>query len=403
MDKNTDIGTLMERFLVNADNLFHYFSRGTQMKKALILLVLIFNLNTISAATHKRMEIALCVDLSASTTGVLEALRTNMWYLMYYLTAYQPQPDVYVGLVLYGKPGYGVENDYVKIVSDFSKNINFIQQELYSTQVTINAKENFPERALLKCLTNLSWSKEPETYRSVVIIGNGSITGNEYMADAVKISLKKQIVVNTIYFQTYQSEREVIQWERVAKACNGIATVIDPAVAQPWEKDIKSSNSDFIAEVNDKYNSTFMHYGTDGNKKFAKYMGMDDFARETGPICLEFRLMYKISENYLGVNKDWDLVDLSIVNGKIDTNHIDKKTLPIEYQNMSFKDIVRLVNLKKEERLYLQEITNIVAQRNKMLTREYYQEYRPIIKRSFYIILMEIFNAQTDNFHEILD
>ena len=355
------------------------------------------------AATYKRMEIALCVDLSASTTGVLDALRTNMWYLMYYLTSYQPQPDVHVGLVLYGKPGYGKENSYIKKVSDLGKNINFILEELYATQVVINAKENYPEKALLTCMNELNWSDEPETYRTIVIIGNGALIGNADMAEVVKISLKKEIIVNTIYYQTYQSEREIIQWQRLAKACNGISTVIDPAVAQPWEKDIKSSNSDFIAEVNDKYNSTFLHYGEDGNKKFAKYMGMDDYARETGPICLEFRLMYKISENYIGVNKDWDLVDLSIVNGKIDTNKIDKKTLPPEYQNMTFKDIVRFVNIKKEERLYLQEITAIVAQRNKMLTREYYQEYRPIIKRSFYIVLMEIFNAQSDNFHEILD
>ncbi len=373
------------------------------MKKALILFVLIFNLNTMPAATHKRMEIAFCVDLSASTDGLLEAMRTNMWYIMYYLTSYQPQPDVYVGLVLYGKPGYGKENDYIKQVSDLSKNINFIQQELYATQVLVNAKENYPEKAALTCMTQLSWSKDPDTYKTIVMIGNGALTGNEDMAELIKLSTKKGIIVNTIYYQTYQSEREIIQWQKLAKLCNGISTVIDPAVALPWEKDIKSSNSNFIAEVNDKFNSTFIAYGEDGEKKFAKYMGMDDYARETGPICLEFRLMYKISDNYIGVNKDWDLVDLSIVNGKLDSTALDKKTLPLEYQKMSFKDIFRFVNIKKEERLYLQEITAIVAQRNKILTREYYQEYRPIIKRSFYIVLMEIFNAQTDNFHEILD
>jgi len=355
------------------------------------------------AAEHKRMEIALCVDLSASTNGLLDALRTNMWYLMYYLTSYQPQPDVYIGLVLYGKPGYGKKNNYIKIQSDLSKNINFIQQELYSTLVTINAKENYPEKAVLTCLTELSWSKELNTYRTIVMIGNGALTNKTDMDEIAKISQKKGIIINTIYYQTYQSEREIIQWKKIAKMCNGTATLIDPAVAQPWEKDIKSSNSDFISEVNDKFNSTFIYYGEDGNKKFAKYMGMDDYARETGPICLEFRLMYKISENYIGVNKDWDLVDLSIVEGKIDSNSIDKKTLPEEYQKMSFKTILRFVDTKKEERLYLEEITGIVAKRNKILTREYYQEYRPIIKRSFYIILMEIFNSQTDNFHEILD
>ncbi|MFM7021420.1 MAG: hypothetical protein ACKOXB_00465 [Flavobacteriales bacterium] len=373
------------------------------MKKALILIVLIFSLNTLPAATHKRMEIALCVDLSASTNGLLEALRTNMWYLMYYLTSYQPQPDVYVGLVLYGKPGYGKENDYIKKVSDLSKNINFIQQELYSTLVSVNAKENYPERAALTCLTEMSWSKEPDTYRTVVMIGNGQLVDGVAMSEVTKMCQKKGFIVNTIYYQTYYNEREVIQWKAMAKACGGISTMIDPSVAMPWEKDIKSSNTSFISEVNDKYNSTFIPYGAEGHKRFAKYMGMDDYARETGPICLEFRLMYKISENYLGVNKDWDLVDLSIVTGKIDTTTIDKKTLPLEYQNMSFKDILRFVSIKKEERLYLQEITNIVAQRNKILTREYYQEYKPIIKRSFYIVLMEIFNAQTDNFHEILD
>jgi|GEM_PF-2907659 len=373
------------------------------MKKALILLVLIFNLNALHAAPVKRMEIALCVDLSASTSGLLEVLRSNMWYLTYYLNTYAEQPDINIALVLYGKPGFTKETHYIRKVADLGKNVNLIQQELYSTLVAVSAKENYPEKAVLVCLQDLSWSKEPNTYRTVVVIGNGSLVDVGAMEEIAKISKKKGIYVNTIYFKTYQNEREINQWAKLAKDCNSINYMIDPAIAQPWEKDFKSSNSSFLAEVNEKYNATMIPYGEDGHKKFAKYLSMDDFARETGPVCLEFRLMYKISENYVGLNKDWDLVDLSTMGEKIDTNAIDRKLLAEQYKRIPLKTLLRVIETKKEERIYLREITAIVAQRNKMLTHDYYQEFRPIIRRSFYLVLMDLFNTQTDNYHEILD
>ena len=118
--------------------------------------------------------------------------------------------------------------------------------------------------------------------------------------------------------------------------------------------------------------------------------------------CQEFRLLYKVSNNYLGANTSWDLVDLSI-SGQVDTNKIDKKYLPEIYRSMSYKDLLSVIERKKEERMYLREIVNITSRRNVLLTHDYYQEYKAVIRKSLSIMLMQNINQDIDNVHLIME
>ncbi len=347
------------------------------------------------------MEVAICADLSSSTKGLLEAMRTNMWYLMHYLTSYQPQPDVRFGMVLYGKPGYGEKNDYNRLISDLGKRINSIQEELYSTSVSEPALENFPEKALLKTIEELSWSEGTDVYKTIFFIGNGAINTSE-LKKIAKAAKKKGIIVNAMYYKTYHNLAELNQWTELAKALEVELVVIDPTLVTPWEKDIKSSNTELMLQANEKYNNTFLYYGEGGYRRHQMYLQMDKYASESGKNCLELRFMYKISENYFGVNSDWDLIDYSM-HASIDTTKLDKKLLPEQYRTMTFENILKVVERKKEERLYLRDIGNIYSSRNRILTHDYYQEYKGTVHRALYFTILEVINSQIDNYHLILD
>ena len=72
------------------------------------MILLCCSLLETKATVYEKADIAICADLSYSTKGLLDALRQNMWYLMHYLTVYSPQPNVRIGMMCYGKIGFGI-------------------------------------------------------------------------------------------------------------------------------------------------------------------------------------------------------------------------------------------------------------------------------------------------------
>jgi hypothetical protein len=371
------------------------------MKRVILLILLSCSLECAIAAVYQKAEIAICADLSYSTKGFLEGLRTNMWYLMNHLSVYEPQPTVKMGMVCYGKTGYGSENNYTRMLSDLTAQINIIQEELYSTVNGEPARESFPEAALMKTIDDLSWSKDANTYKTIFFMGNGMLH-DRYFDDIVKSAQKKGIVLHVMYYRTYHNQDEIVSWTALCHELNIDLQYIEPAVIMPLGREIKSDNTEMVLEANSKLNNTYIPYGEHGVRDFNKYLELDQWAKQTDIHCQEFRFMYKISNSNAGANKGWDLVDLSL-SGELDTNTIEKKFLPEMYRNLSFTDLLKVVDRKKEEREYLREIANITARRNVTLTHDYYQEYKGIIGKSLYILVMQNINADIDNVHLIMD
>jgi hypothetical protein len=371
------------------------------MKRVILLILLCCSLLETKATVYEKADIAICADLSYSTKGLLDALRQNMWYLMHYLTVYNPQPSVRVGMMCYGKIGYGRENNYIRLVSDLSNRINAIQQEMYAMVNGEPALESFPELALLRTINELSWTKEGNCYKTIFFMGNGKLH-SKYFNDIVKSAKKKGIIIHVMYYQAYNNQEEINTWMALCKELDVELQYINPAFVLPLEREIKSSNTDISLEANEKYNHTFIPYGEHGQREFNKFLELDAYAKQTGMHCQEFRLLYKVSNNYLGANTHWDLVDLSI-NGQLDTNKIERKYLPETYRNMSYTDLLLVINRKKEERMYLREIVNITSRRNVLLTHDYYQEYKAVIRKSLYIMLMQNINEDIDNVHLIME
>lgn len=371
------------------------------MKRVILLILLCCSLLETKATVYEKADIAICADLSYSTKGLLDALRQNMWYLMHYLTVYSPQPNVRIGMMCYGKIGFGRENNYIRLVSDLSNRINAIQQEMYAMVNGEPALESYPEIALLRTIDEFSWSKDVSSYKTIFFMGNGKLR-SKYFSDIVKSAKKKGIIIHVMYYQAYNNQEEIDSWMRLCKELDVDLQYINPSFVLPLEREVQSSNLDISLEANEKYNRTFIPYGEHGQREFNKYLELDACAKQTGMHCQEFRLLYKVSNNYLGANTNWDLVDLSI-SGQLDTNTIDKKYLPDMYRNMSYTDLLAVIDRKKEERMYLREIVNITSRRNVLLTHDYFQEYKAVIRKSLYILLMQNINQDIDNVHLIME
>ena len=106
------------------------------MKRLILLILLCCSLLETKATVYEKADIAICADLSYSTKGLLDALRQNMWYLMHYLTVYSPQPNVRIGMMCYGKIGFGRENNYIRLVSDLSNRMNALNSNSTNASLT---------------------------------------------------------------------------------------------------------------------------------------------------------------------------------------------------------------------------------------------------------------------------
>ncbi len=371
------------------------------MKKVILLILLCCSLVETKATVYEKADIAICADLSYSTRGLLDALRQNMWYLMHYLTVYDPQPNVRLGMMCYGKIGYGRESNYTRLVSDLSNRINAMQQEMYAMVNGEPALESFPEIALLRTINELSWSKESNSYKTIFFMGNGKLH-SKYFNDIVKSAKKKGIIIHVMYYRAYNNREEINSWMALCKELDVELQYINPSLVLPLEREMQSSNTDISLEANEKYNYTFIPYGEHGQRELSKFLELDAYAKQSGMYCQQFRLLYKVSNNYLGANTHWDLVDLSL-SGQLDTNKIEKKYLLEMYRDLSYTDLLLVIERKKEERMYLREIVNITSRRNVLLTHDYYQEYKAVVRKSLYIMLMQNINVDIDNVHLIMD
>src|SRR5665213_1337893 len=95
-------------------------SMNRLLRTTLILLMLIgVNAKSFSQSM-KKIDIALCLDLSGSTNGLIDKFREGIWDIVNEVNKLSPAPEVRIGLVAYGRPSYGKSTDYVKVMYDLT-------------------------------------------------------------------------------------------------------------------------------------------------------------------------------------------------------------------------------------------------------------------------------------------
>lgn len=274
-----------------------------------ILLVNIFFLRTSFAQSSKPVvDIVFCIDLSASTNGILDRFRDHYWDYIHFFSQCKPATDFRIGFVAFSRPSYKRENNYVKVIRDLTNDYESLSHDLLQIKSTIEKGDQFVGAALNVCLKNISWSKNSTALKIIFLVGNGMPNTGEinYEKAATELSAKG-IIINTMYCIQKAADIEKRGWQKIAEIGNGKFFPIQ-IKAVSYES-LHGFDLDKFHSLNRKFNNTYLYYGKSGFTKWRLQCQEDDYMYTFNTDGYCWRTHYKLSDQYQGKNSDWDLVD----------------------------------------------------------------------------------------------
>jgi hypothetical protein len=241
------------------------------------------------------LDIVFCLDLSGSTNGLVNDVRDNLWLIANELNAMQPKPDFRLGVICFSRPSFGKNNGYVKVFSDLSYNLDYIDAELYKLKPSIEKGDQIVSAALSIAVSEMSWSKKPDALKLVYIVGNGSVSSNGY--EYVKIceeAVDKRIIVNSLFVtKSANKASDIAGWKRIAAITGGIQTEITVNKKDPisfWQSDMNAALKQNALLYND------LQWSGPDSATGRKSMGTSDSgAFEAGINSYMHRMYYKSS------------------------------------------------------------------------------------------------------------
>lgn len=305
---------------------------------------------------NRPLDIVFCLDLSGSTNGLVNDIRDNLWLISNELNAMQPKPDFRLGVICFSRPSFGKENGYVKVFSDLSYNLDYIDAELYRLKPSIEKGDQIVSAALSIAVSDMSWSKKENALKLIYIVGNGSVSSNGY--EYVKIceaAVNKKIIVHSLFVtKSANKAADLAGWKRIAAITGGIQTEITVNKKDPlsfWE-----SNLDELVKSNKIIYNDLQWSGSDSAVGRKSMVSCDSGAFEAGSSTYFHRMYYKSSDSFIRSIKYCDYFAKLKENVSIDSlSAFDQRAFRMrEERNKKFKNIkvkvgeVGVVDLLKE-------------------------------------------------------
>ena len=260
------------------------------------------------------VDVVFCMDMSASTNGILNEVRNRMWNIANGVLQKDELTDFRIGMVGYGRPSFGGTDGYVRIISNLTNDLDAVSYSLHQLKAVIEKGDQFVPNALLETLKGIKWSKGENSEKMVFLIGNGSAyAGSINLEDLCEEYAKNNIPVNAIYVQQEkENEINLNGYRNIAGLTHGKFYTIS---ANPFV----SINNNFgdtlvVLKMNDSLNSTFMFYTKDAadRKKFLYETDKNTF--KMGNEFFYSRLYYKTSKHYFESCTNYDLTAYYIKN-----------------------------------------------------------------------------------------
>lgn len=307
------------------------------------------------------IDVVFIVDISSSTTGLLSSVRNNFWEINNAISRLKPDPDYRIGLVLMGRPSFKEENDYIKIASDLTYDIDFVANEMFIIRDNATKGKVYFGNAIKETVDMMSWSKEKDAVKLIFVVGNGPVSNGYNYHKACEMAVKKDIKVYALYFPNITSPRDQAEWKDLAEKGNGEYFNISLNTGNNIVFE-KSYQNDLLVEANSAINSTYVYYGVEGKDRFEMQEKLDILTNSVSEWETEARSFLKATKLYQGKNSSWDLVDLTNKEyfhyWKIKRNYLEP-----HLQNMSDEE---LQNYVEEKAAYRQEYVSII----KMLSQK---------------------------------
>jgi hypothetical protein len=298
-----------------------------------------------------RIQIALLLDTSNSMDGLIDQAKTQLWKVVNtFIDAERggEAPFVEVALYEYGNNGNAVGNDWIRLVSPLTRDLDDLSAKLFALKT--NGGEEYCGAVIQRALGDLAWDDNKNTYKAIFIAGNEPFTqGRVDARSASKEALTKGIIINTIHCGNRQQGIDGA-WHDGAALGGGDFLVIDQdkVVAH-----IDAPQDKRIAELSLKLNETYLGYGTRRTEaaEMQKKADTDAIANNEKGAHVQ-RAITKSSSNYS--NASWDLCD-AVKEKQVDITKLKDEELPENLRGKTPEELNKAIAEATAKRAAIQE------------------------------------------------
>ncbi len=317
-------------------------------QRLIFILSLIFICGFTSELSEKpKAEIALVLDLSGSTNGLLDDVRDNLWTFANSFRQSFPEHELRLAIVGFSRGSFGLESGYVRVLCDLSSNFDVISFRLYDLVSSVEKGDQFVGSALKTAVGGLSWSKD-QSRKMILLFGNSraDLGGYDYNK-AVEGAVDKKIIINTVYcIRQDASPKDLHQWYSIADRTGG--NLYKMQVTNRQSNKFYSESTRNLIEINNNLNDTYVPFNRNSRINYDLMLAADVNSLQMNEKFFLNRCAFKISDAYQQHAKSFDLVDYLIVQKELPPIH--RKFLPENLMESSAKELSEIANIKFERR-----------------------------------------------------
>ena len=331
-----------------------------------VLVVAMSATDVVSAKSQaiRHVDVVIALDVSGSMSGLIESAKQRLWDIINELGRAQPQPELRLAILSFGRPSYGAETGFVKIDLPFTSDLDAVNETLFAFGT--DGGEEYVARVVHTSVNELTWSSDPDALRILFVAGNEAATQDPQISVqlATQAASNAGIIINTIYCGS-DNDSVAVGWRDVAAYTNGLYASIDQNSAAV--ANISSPMDKELAELNQELNETYLGYGLAAERRRANQLEQDANAGAMSSTAMASRVVTKAGGFY--DNSQWDLVDA--LKGGTRLEEIELEELPEEMQTMSNEERLAYVIEQTDKRAALQvQINELDKERRDYIEKE---------------------------------
>lgn len=305
----------------------------------------------VTSNSSSKIQVAILLDVSNSMDGLIEQAKAQLWNMVSVLGKAESNnvvPSIEISLYEYGRSSNDKNEGYVKQISPFTSDLDFLSKELF--KLTTQGGLEYCGSVIYKSLDQLNWDTSATSYKVIFIAGNEDfLQGDILYTKACNEASKKGVIVNTIYCgDRLQGIKE--HWNLAGECGNGSFTNINQ---NEKIEDIPTPYDSILFVLNDKLNKTYISYGADGMSKFTAQAEVDQLNYTLSKSAQAKRVAVKGKKD-LYKNGGWDLVDKAESDSTFIAK-VDMKSLPENLRSKSRAELKKYVTEKTTERGSIQK------------------------------------------------
>lgn len=337
------------------------------IKHAIIILLLICCTSMIFAQSNEDnlIQMAILLDTSNSMDGLIDQAKSQLWKIVNELALTKKggkSPILEVALFEYGKSSIPAAKNHLAMILPLTRDLDEISEKLFN--LTTNGGDEYCGAVIDSAIKQLKWTKRNDILKVIFIAGNEPFDqGGVSYKKSCKKAISKGVIVNTIFCGDIQEGIDTY-WKHGADLADGSYINIDQNQVVEY---IEAPQDKEIIALNERLNSTYVSYGSEGDDKKMKQERQDSNALGFNKESAIQRTITKSTGQYN--NAAWDIVD-AVESEEVTVEEMKDSELPEEMKGMSKEErIVYVEKLAKEREEIQTKIRELNDERNKYIEK----------------------------------